>query len=409
MKCVGGSHLYGTDTENSDTDILGVYLPEPADILLQRIKPAVTVVKNTASDVDETYYSFDKFVHMLAQGQLVALDILFNNQHLIDPDPRWTAFVNLYSKKLLNKKTASFIGYCKSQAHKYCVKGDSRIKALKRLRDCIIDACDDGSVYPSIKILSEGYKDRISLIVESSPYLEFTEHDNCQYVKVCGKEYNTSAHVRGLLDLIETLLERYGYRAQEASTNNNVDWKALSHAVRVGYQAIELLETGEIKFPLQKREYIRNVKLGLCKYKDVVAKLDYLLEQIEEISIHSRLPENVEPEVDNVIFKMYQGVVNQPHTISTIKFKMRRQEKLSTEEVNYLIHNDVFMEGLELQYVQAVPHNYYGVFELTVKVFKVKVEDFKDKLYQVEYFRAVSSDHIDTGYEQIAKEIRKTE
>ena len=38
-----GSHLYGTATPDSDLDIKAVYLPEPRDILLQRVKPAVSL------------------------------------------------------------------------------------------------------------------------------------------------------------------------------------------------------------------------------------------------------------------------------------------------------------------------------------------------------------------------------
>jgi predicted nucleotidyltransferase len=34
-----GSHLYGTDTPESD--LKGVYLPEAGDILLQRVTPSV--------------------------------------------------------------------------------------------------------------------------------------------------------------------------------------------------------------------------------------------------------------------------------------------------------------------------------------------------------------------------------
>jgi predicted nucleotidyltransferase len=32
-----GSHLYGTDTPESDLDLKGVYLPEARDILLRRV------------------------------------------------------------------------------------------------------------------------------------------------------------------------------------------------------------------------------------------------------------------------------------------------------------------------------------------------------------------------------------
>jgi predicted nucleotidyltransferase len=44
-----GSHLYGTDTPDSDVDLKGVYLPEARDILLQRIVPSVTLGRTSTS------------------------------------------------------------------------------------------------------------------------------------------------------------------------------------------------------------------------------------------------------------------------------------------------------------------------------------------------------------------------
>ena len=38
VKMKFGSHLYGTDTENSDVDYKGVFLPSKEDILLGRIQ-----------------------------------------------------------------------------------------------------------------------------------------------------------------------------------------------------------------------------------------------------------------------------------------------------------------------------------------------------------------------------------
>ena len=37
-----GSHLYGTDTPSSDTDLKAVHLPTARDILLQQARPVVT-------------------------------------------------------------------------------------------------------------------------------------------------------------------------------------------------------------------------------------------------------------------------------------------------------------------------------------------------------------------------------
>jgi hypothetical protein len=41
-----------------------------------------------------------------------------------------------------------------------------------------------------------------------------------------------------------------------AETQEGVDWKALSHAVRVGTQALELLKTGHVTFPLPNAAHV---------------------------------------------------------------------------------------------------------------------------------------------------------
>jgi predicted nucleotidyltransferase len=79
-----GSHLYGTDTPESDLDLKGVYLPEARDILLQRVTPSVAISRakddgerNRPGDVDREYYSLHRYLQLLAAGQTVAIDMLF--------------------------------------------------------------------------------------------------------------------------------------------------------------------------------------------------------------------------------------------------------------------------------------------------------------------------------------------
>jgi predicted nucleotidyltransferase len=62
VKMVFGSHLYGTATENSDTDYKGVYLPTEKEILLNRVpksynyKTGDGVTKNTKDDIDVEFF-----------------------------------------------------------------------------------------------------------------------------------------------------------------------------------------------------------------------------------------------------------------------------------------------------------------------------------------------------------------
>ncbi len=113
-----GSHLYGTSTIASDTDIKAVYLPARHDILLQKIKPTISITrskekneKNTAEDIDFEAYSISKFLQLLAEGQMIALDMIFAPPEFMrkPPTPIWKE-IQYLAPKIMNKKTASFLG-----------------------------------------------------------------------------------------------------------------------------------------------------------------------------------------------------------------------------------------------------------------------------------------------------------
>ena len=83
FKCLGGSYLYGTNSESSDKDYKGVFLPNLNDLILGKAPKHYTsttgssVDRNTADDVDETYYSLQYFLELAAKGDTNAIDILF--------------------------------------------------------------------------------------------------------------------------------------------------------------------------------------------------------------------------------------------------------------------------------------------------------------------------------------------
>ena len=51
IKAVAGSHLFGTNTESSDADFKGVYMPDARDIFLQKVKDTIRIT--TGGDKDK--------------------------------------------------------------------------------------------------------------------------------------------------------------------------------------------------------------------------------------------------------------------------------------------------------------------------------------------------------------------
>ncbi len=133
-----GSHLYGTATPASDLDFKSIFVPSARDILLQRVKGSVSTLrpkgegeKNYAGEIDEEAYSLQRFLSLAAEGQTVALDILFAPRWAMTepPTPEWLE-IERNRHRLITSKSASFVGYCRTQANKYGIKG-SRVAAAK--------------------------------------------------------------------------------------------------------------------------------------------------------------------------------------------------------------------------------------------------------------------------------------
>ena len=89
----------------------------------------------------------------------------------------------------------------------------------------------------------------------------------------------------------------YGQRAALAASNQNIDWKAISHALRAGYQIEEIFTKGTISYPLCQAQYLKDVKLGRLDYlTEVAPTLEALMDKVEGLAKDCGLPE--EPDFD---------------------------------------------------------------------------------------------------------------
>lgn len=310
-----GSHLYGTQTENSDLDIKGVYLPAAEDILLQKIKPSISIhrqkdlsEKNTKDDLDIEYYSLNKFLYLLAEGQTVALEILFcpKDFQLMKPHPIWYEIQEI-AKKILTKRSAAFVGYCTQQASKYGIKG-TRLNSAKAALAIITEAIAKFGTNEKINILIKNFK----ALSKDHEYILIHEgsHVNDNLIEICGKKIPVNFNLKLANEIIEKLVSNYGERSLKAESNHGVDWKSLSHAVRVSYQAIEFLNTHTMTFPRPEKDLLLKIKLGKISFMEVSDLITNLLKEVELCEKKSNLPDFFDQQsCDNFIINLYKDVV----------------------------------------------------------------------------------------------------
>ena len=124
--------------------------------------------------------------------------------------------------------------------------------------------------------------------------------------EVCDRKMPFTISLKECQNILQKVFDNYGQRALLAETNQGVDWKAMSHAIRVGEQAIELVTTKTITFPRLNADRLLAIKQGKFHYKMIAEELENLLEKVEIASKNSDLLEK--PDIDfmeNLVYKMH--------------------------------------------------------------------------------------------------------
>jgi hypothetical protein len=316
-----GSHLYGTATPHSDLDYKAVYVPDARAILLQRVQAAVSLHpakdpggKNAPGDIDREIFSLQRYLELLAEGQTMALDMLFapDPAMTIEPSPLWRE-IQANAPRLVTRRASAFLRYCRQQANKYGLKG-SRVAAARQAIDVLAAA---EAAYGSAAKLSAAERDVTAFAATSEHAalvdLPMPSGQLVRHLEVCGKKMPFTSSIKSAREIACRMVEEYGERALQAERNEGVDWKALSHAVRVGREAVEVFTTGRITFPLLCAAELLAIRRGEVPYDAVAATIEQLLADVEHAAATSPLPD--EPDrgfIDDLVVRAYRERVLRP-------------------------------------------------------------------------------------------------
>lgn len=305
VKIPFGSHLYGTATPASDFDFKVVYLPNLTDLVIgkkaeiYKEKPGRPDEVMQAGEVETEFVPLQRLAQDFFSGQSWAIEctfaILSGEYEMLEPGLEYDlqTFCNTLVEKFLTRDLKAMVSYAIHQSQMYGVKAE-RLNAIERLIEAlskverpqftrlsdiklILDTLIDGETisYSIIKGTNHTYQEQPAL-------------------KVNNREYPMASMVHYLLTELLKVKQRYGERVKRAQ-GEEVDWKALSHAVRVVRQAVSLLQHKQIKFPLPSAQLltdIKNQQLSFAEATSIFAELNTRMEELQKTTeLQEKTPE----------------------------------------------------------------------------------------------------------------------
>lgn len=280
LKVRVGSHLFGTNTPDSDLDIEGVFMP-PISVLygLGECKEInlSTVSKdengrNTADAVDFKIREYRTFMRLALQNNPNILNIVFSNDENVlfqdDFGKRLRGMAEYFPHK---EGLRRFYGYAQSQLAKMTIKPEN-YSNLKKAKE-ILSGCNQKDIL--VDVIKSKYNPLSNVFIDKGLG---------KHIIVADLHLERGLKVSKALAMIAGRLDRVSARAENWE-KFGYDVKFASNLIQILLEGIELGETGGLQFPLRDRELILGIKKGEFKLSvidalatDLISKLLYLIE-----------------------------------------------------------------------------------------------------------------------------------
>jgi uncharacterized protein len=287
LEIVTGSHLYGTASEASDRDYVGIFMPTEEYVLGFKTVEDVdfSVIdkdangKNTSKALDRKLYEFRKFIKLAMENNPNIIEILFANQENI-------VFINDIGKELLSIRHAfpykglkeKFCGYAYAQRHKMAIKKDTYFNLVNALS--YLNTQNYGKTLLEI------------VVTGNPPYFvnkQLDKNKNISFIQIGDLNFMPSTTVKTAQSKIQERIDKVGNR-EELLTKYGWDTKFGSHLIRLLLEGMELLKTGGLKFPLEYAGILKDIRNGKWEMTKVLDYSYKLEKEIESISESSALP-----------------------------------------------------------------------------------------------------------------------
>ncbi len=335
FEAISGSRAFGLATENSDTDIRGVYYLPKEDFFGLNYIPQIS---NETNDI--TYYEIGRFVELLQKNNPNILEILASPEDCIQY--KHPLMDLLKTEDFLSKLCKdTFAGYAVSQIKKAKGLNKKILNPVDKERKSILDFCfildGQGSVPLKKwlnKFLSSGgvssgrggllqkncglisidhTKGMYALFYDESGTLGYkgiiqNEEANQVSISSIPKDEKPAAYLFCSLDAYSVYCKDYReYWKWVAERNEdrynvnqthgqNYDSKNMMHTIRLLQSCEQIFKTGSLTIRVENRDELLDIKAGNQSYDYVLQTAESLIQSIENHYSTSHLPDSPDTE-----------------------------------------------------------------------------------------------------------------
>lgn len=319
FEAISGSRAFGLATENSDTDIRGVYYLPKEDFFGLNYIPQIS---NETNDI--TYYEIGRFVELLQKNNPNILEILASPEECILQKSQLMDL--LRPEDFLSKLCKdTFAGYAVSQIKKAKGLNKKILNPIDKERKSILDFCyileGHGSV-PVKKWLYENEKIQekcgltnigntngmYALFYDESGVLSYKgiiQHEEANQVSVSSvpKDEKAAAYLYCNLNAYSTYCKDYREYWKWVSERNedrynvnqehgqNYDSKNMMHTIRLLQSCESVFKNNTLRIRVENRDELLDIKSGNQSYETVMEKAEDLIRSIEYHHSASLLPD----------------------------------------------------------------------------------------------------------------------
>ncbi|MFN8575731.1 MAG: nucleotidyltransferase domain-containing protein [Candidatus Sericytochromatia bacterium] len=338
LECISGSKAYGLDTQNSDTDIKGVFLlPKEEFYSLNYIEQ----INNETNDI--VFYEFKRFMELLSVNNPNILELLNT------PDSQ-VIYKHPYLKEINSEIFLSKL--CNNTFGKFAFSQIKKAKGLKKKivnpftkeRKSILEFCfvnyEQGSIpvekFLEIKCWNQENCGLVNISHMQDIYGLYYSEDKEFNGIIRGKDSNDvclssipkekkqealmyfnrtghSVYCREYKEYWEWVEKRNEDRYENTKTHGkNYDAKNMMHVFRLLEMAIEIAKEKKVNVKRPNRDFLLDIKSGRFEYDDLVKMAEEKKLEMEISFENSSLPNEPDlKKINELTFRLRDKFYNQ--------------------------------------------------------------------------------------------------